>query len=362
MSAFLGLVFLTAWPASDHFAYWQTYAQPTGWNWSLYHGSFDISYRRFVAPGSGHQVSRLDLPGLRIHQSRAPDAAAIGRHESFERELQQSVPPQEPVPDVHCTFVSVGLWLPAVILLAAPVWVLIKRGRHHWRCWWAGICLRCDHKLGDAVDRACPRCGCRVPGFPRAAILSVLSLATLAMVMVGIISFFGAQRWTISGANHRSVGIQVDRGRVLICKWKLQDDDAPPLRRTTVGYDRWSYVEMAAINNAAWWEFRSASTEYGGALVPRLLPGDTDSAGDSQAQMNGWQEYEVLTVRFTAIAFPLGVAVLLVSAYPLVAVLQRLFGRRIPVGHCRNCGYNLTANVTGICPECGAAAEEVVNS
>jgi len=27
--------------------------------------------------------------------------------------------------------------------------------------------------------------------------------------------------------------------------------------------------------------------------------------------------------------------------------------RRFPAGHCRNCGYNLTGNVSGRCPECG---------
>ncbi|UCF32491.1 MAG: hypothetical protein JSV78_09155 [Phycisphaerales bacterium] len=27
--------------------------------------------------------------------------------------------------------------------------------------------------------------------------------------------------------------------------------------------------------------------------------------------------------------------------------------RRNPPGHCRNCGYNLTGNISGICPECG---------
>lgn len=27
--------------------------------------------------------------------------------------------------------------------------------------------------------------------------------------------------------------------------------------------------------------------------------------------------------------------------------------RRIPPGHCQSCGYNLFANVSGICPECG---------
>jgi len=29
--------------------------------------------------------------------------------------------------------------------------------------------------------------------------------------------------------------------------------------------------------------------------------------------------------------------------------------RRPPKGHCQNCGYNLTGNVTGVCPECGQA-------
>jgi len=32
--------------------------------------------------------------------------------------------------------------------------------------------------------------------------------------------------------------------------------------------------------------------------------------------------------------------------------------RRIPPGHCRKCGYNLTGNVSGVCPECGTAVAE----
>jgi hypothetical protein len=28
--------------------------------------------------------------------------------------------------------------------------------------------------------------------------------------------------------------------------------------------------------------------------------------------------------------------------------------RRYPPGHCQECGYNLTGNVSGVCPECGA--------
>ncbi|MHC4444904.1 MAG: hypothetical protein ACYTBZ_14425 [Planctomycetota bacterium] len=29
------------------------------------------------------------------------------------------------------------------------------------------------------------------------------------------------------------------------------------------------------------------------------------------------------------------------------------YPRLIPAGHCQHCGYNLTGNVSGVCPECG---------
>ena len=37
------------------------------------------------------------------------------------------------------------------------------------------------------------------------------------------------------------------------------------------------------------------------------------------------------------------------------AALWWLDRRRIPAGHCRKCGYNLTGNGSGRCPECGEA-------
>jgi len=42
----------------------------------------------------------------------------------------------------------------------------------------------------------------------------------------------------------------------------------------------------------------------------------------------------------------------LIVALP-TAFLWRRGRRRIPPGHCRKCGYNLTGNVSGVCPECG---------
>jgi hypothetical protein len=42
------------------------------------------------------------------------------------------------------------------------------------------------------------------------------------------------------------------------------------------------------------------------------------------------------------------------------SVLWCLDRRRGSPGHCRACGYNLTGNVSGRCPECGQAIEPAV--
>ena len=50
------------------------------------------------------------------------------------------------------------------------------------------------------------------------------------------------------------------------------------------------------------------------------------------------------------LALPLWIPLLLIGA-PTVILWRN--DRRYPPGHCRKCGYNLTGNVSGICPECG---------
>jgi hypothetical protein len=48
--------------------------------------------------------------------------------------------------------------------------------------------------------------------------------------------------------------------------------------------------------------------------------------------------------------------VLLVTAVPTLWLWCRDL-RRFPAGHCCKCGYDLTGNVSGRCPECGRAVE-----
>jgi hypothetical protein len=42
-----------------------------------------------------------------------------------------------------------------------------------------------------------------------------------------------------------------------------------------------------------------------------------------------------------------------VVAIPTVFLFWRDRRRLYPPGHCQTCGYNLTGNVSGVCPECG---------
>jgi hypothetical protein len=53
---------------------------------------------------------------------------------------------------------------------------------------------------------------------------------------------------------------------------------------------------------------------------------------------------------------PLWPTVLVLGA--VSALLWILDHRRISPGHCGKCGYDLTGNVSGRCPECGVAVEK----
>ena len=54
---------------------------------------------------------------------------------------------------------------------------------------------------------------------------------------------------------------------------------------------------------------------------------------------------------FVNVGFPLWMPFLVVTLPTLVA--WRRYVRAIPPGHCPHCDYNLTGNVSGVCPECG---------
>ena len=54
----------------------------------------------------------------------------------------------------------------------------------------------------------------------------------------------------------------------------------------------------------------------------------------------------------TMIVCPIWI-ILIIIALPTAYLFYR--DRRYPRGHCQGCGYDLTGNVSGVCPECGRA-------
>lgn len=72
-----------------------------------------------------------------------------------------------------------------------------------------------------------------------------------------------------------------------------------------------------------------------------------------EAWFHRWPELTV-DIRKLKVVIPLWIPFVLL-AVPTAILWYR--DRRHPLGHCRKCGYNLTGNVSGVCPECGMETE-----
>lgn len=53
--------------------------------------------------------------------------------------------------------------------------------------------------------------------------------------------------------------------------------------------------------------------------------------------------------------WPVATIILLIALSPFLAAVARTLRaeHRQNNGHCTSCNYNLTGNVSGVCPECG---------
>ena len=67
----------------------------------------------------------------------------------------------------------------------------------------------------------------------------------------------------------------------------------------------------------------------------------------------GWNPYAPNSIG--SLIFPAWILVALSAVLPAIWMCRRYRSRPPRIGFCQKCGYNLTGNVSGICPECGTA-------
>lgn len=85
---------------------------------------------------------------------------------------------------------------------------------------------------------------------------------------------------------------------------------------------------------------------------------ETNEPSDSIPEDPG-ESYSVFCVLFGSIpTWPCALPAIIVAS---LAIRNRIKSR-FPAGHCPGCGYNLTGNTSGICPECGSRISIVEQS
>lgn len=108
------------------------------------------------------------------------------------------------------------------------------------------------------------------------------------------------------------------------------------------------------------WPEYQLSVKDGRFFVGHIFPqGQSGATTLSSPFMRGvWFSYDRFP-SFTIVSFPLWVPIFFFLTYPIIAFIRGPLRRwrRRRRGECLACGYNLTGNVSSVCPECGTKVE-----
>ena len=207
----------------------------------------------------------------------------------------------------------------------------------------------------------------------RKATITVLFAASLGTVIVGVLSYTACEQLECISTDELQYDICLVKDAAF-AKWRgaaiaghtpplipglilWQKDDGNGARHYVQSYEgSLSYTSFRACTPGT--TGNSTRHSFAGFEYEQDWPrGFTLDCGMVWNSM-GEQERKQLTESWsavTAVTVPLWVPFLLLSAYPswklALAPLRRHYRRKR--NECLHCGYNLTGNISGACPECG---------
>ncbi|MEE8169607.1 MAG: hypothetical protein V3T70_03585 [Phycisphaerae bacterium] len=167
---------------------------------------------------------------------------------------------------------------------------------------------------------------------------------------------FGYKKLNTGDNLHQFVGLQIRAGAFFFVRLRLTSDDfvMPRPNLATQGVDMvlevwpdglWLIAPAGRLRRQVWMpkaDLTSSSGFHRDASLRGLR-----FIGDQLAE-------SLITTEQFLLVIPMWCALLPVSA--LTAWFFRRDRRRFAEGSCQRCGYDLTGNVYGVCPECGTAA------
>lgn len=181
----------------------------------------------------------------------------------------------------------------------------------------------------------------------------ILTLLAAAVTALGVVGYWEPLDWTINGpypltpdwlqtgewrpGPPTGVGIAFNRGMVWLSTWSRQQR---PLTSDELRGNR-SPPPMA-------WP----------TPVVRRLPCRIESSFmDFRRTDLLMSPPSMLDLRVRLLIMPFWIPSVVLAAYPialLCGIPRRRRARRLRLGLCLRCGYDLTGNTSGVCPECGA--------
>ena len=162
----------------------------------------------------------------------------------------------------------------------------------------------------------------------RSRVRRVLKWMGLALCILTTAAWALSVRWC--------VGLYVGKGENATLLW---------YGNGRLAYNRWEWVPLQWAHRTSDWVFDDASNRRGTELqqARNEQPGPLSSSALGLGLPHCWRAGGFL---------PLWV---LLAAFGVPTLFLWWRDRRYPKGHCQDCGYDLTGNVSGICPECGKA-------